>query len=450
LIRAALLALPLMIPRYLILVAAIGALLLPASDARAAEVFGATSVDTSAFALGKARLNVIFLESDGSIDINREDWTPNQLSLVQSEIGEAVNFWQGLTAHYHPNARFQIDVNYVNGGVPMATGYEPITHGSFQDSLWISEVMGDLGYDAGGHFDRVRAFDNDSRSEGDTHWSTTLFVVNDAMDFDKRFSNGQFAYGYIGGPYITLTYNNFNWGIDRFNRVLSHELAHSFFALDEYAGAGSRNNERSGYLNGINGNAELNAQGQTVTPPQPNALMVNNTLDPSPFTDVQVGHRDSDADGVPDILDTLPLLSGGTFGSDPLLGVFGFVGDASVTTIPNLNTNQLGFSSSGAEMTINWIATAQYRLNEGAWIDFPAADGAYDRGIESISLAISGLAAGSYTIDVRAINSVDNPSALMRFEFQSALAVPEPGTISLAFVAIGGLVWRRRMIRARA
>jgi hypothetical protein len=434
------------ISRSFILLLAVGLATLDALDARAAEVFGATSTDTSAFALGKARLNVIFLESDGSIDINREDWTPNQLSLVQSEIGEAASFWEGLTAHYHPNARFQIDVNYVNGGVPMATGYEPITHGSFQDSLWITDVMDDLGYTTGGHFDRVRRFDNDERNAGDTHWSTTLFVVNDAMDADKRFSNGQFAYGYIGGPYMMLTYNNFNWGIDRFNRVLSHELAHSFFALDEYAGAGNRNNERSGYLSGVNGNAELNANGQAVVPPQPNALMVNNTLDPSNFTDVQLGHRDTDGDSVPDILDTLPLLTGGMFGSDPQLGTFGFVGDATVTTIPNLNTNQLGFSSSGAEMTINWIAAAQYRMNEGTWIDFPAADGAYDRGVESISLLISGLAAGSYTIDVRAINSVDNASAPLRFEFQSALAVPEPGAMGMMLVAVLGLVCRLRKL----
>lgn len=416
---------------------------LAADRAVAAEVFGATAIDTSAYALGRARLNVILLESDGSIDLNQENWTPGQIASVQSEVAEAVGFWEGLTAGYHPNARFEIDVNYVNGGAPLATGYEPIRRASFQDSLWINDVMTDLGYPGGNHFDSVRAFDHDQRLDGDAHWSTTLFVVNDAVDADKRFSNGQFAYGYIGGPYTVLTYGNYNWGIDRFNRVLSHELAHSFFALDEYAAAGNRNNERSGYLNGINGNAELNAQGQTVVPPQANALMLNNTLDPSPFTDVQVGHRDTDADGVPDILDTFPLLTGGQFGSDPAAGVFAFLGDSVVTTIPNLNTNQLGFSSSGAEMTINWIAAGQYRINEGAWIDFAAADGAYDGPMEALSLTVAGLAAGSYTIDVRTVNSVDNPSAPLRFAFESALAVPEPGTMAmLATVAAVAFAWR--------
>lgn len=421
---------------------------LAAETAHAAGVYGASPMDTSAFALGRARLNVIFLESDGSIDVNQETWSPSQLNAVRDEIGEATAFWEGLTADYHPNARLQIDVNYVNGGVPMTTGYEPIRRASFQDSFWINDVMADLGYAGGNHFDNVRAFDHDQRLAADAHWATTLFVVNDAVDADKRFSNGQFAYGYIGGPYTVLTYSNYNWGIDRFNRVLSHELAHSFFALDEYAGAGNRNNERSGYLNGVNGNAQLNAQGQTVTPPQPNALMLNNTLDPSEFTRVQIGHRDSDGDSIPDILDTFPLLAGGELGSDPAAGLFRFVGSTMVTTIPNLNTNQLGFSSSGAEMTINWIAAAQYRIDEGAWIDFPAADGAYDDHVETLELSIAGLTIGDYTIDVRSLNSVDNPSVPLRFAFQSALAVPEPATAMLALAAAWPLAWfaRRRRL----
>ena len=71
-------------------------------------------------------------------------------------------------------------------------------------------------------------------------------------------------------------------------------------------------------MNGVNGNAELGPTGQPVTPPQPNSLMLNNTLDTSPFTDVHVGHRDTDADSIPDILDTFDVLAGNNGGSDPV------------------------------------------------------------------------------------------------------------------------------------
>ena len=178
--------------------------------------------------------------------------------------------------------------------------------------------MNSLGYTDGSHFNNVRDFNHDQRVAGSTNWSSTAFIVNDEMDTDNRFSNSMFAYAHIGGPYTVFTYANNGWGIDRFNRVMTHELAHSFFALDEYAAVAARTNERSGYLNGVNGNAELGPTGQPVTPPQPNSLMLNNTLDTSPFTDVHLGHRDTDGDAIPDILDTFDVLAGNNGGSDPV------------------------------------------------------------------------------------------------------------------------------------
>jgi hypothetical protein len=101
-------------------------------------------------------------------------------------------------------------------------------------------------------------------------------------------------------------------------------------------------------------------------------------------------------------------------------------------------------------MTINWIASAEYRVNEGAWIAFAAADGEYDEAIEPLALTVAGLVAGDYTIDVRAITSVDNPSVPLRFEFHSAFAVPEPGAIAMVAMAAGTLTWRARRRRLRA
>jgi hypothetical protein len=428
------------------------ALLVVAAPASAAGPYGATPMDTSAYALGRVRLNVIFMESNGQIDANQENWTAAQLSNVHREIGETVDFWESLTAGYHPNARLKFDVNYANGGVPIETPYEPINRPSFDDSNWINGAMNQLGYNSFDHFENVRAFDHDQRTANGDDWALTVFVVNDEFDADNRFSNSQFAYSYIGGPYVVTTYGNDGWGIDRYNRVLSHEMAHSFFALDEYTGGGARNNEFSGYLNGINGNSELNGQGQVVVPPQPQALMLNNTLDTSPFTDVQLGHRDTDGDTIPDILDTFPLLTGNALGSDPLAGMFAFAGSAVVTTIPNENTNQIGFSSSGADMTINWIAGTEYRVNGGAWSPvLGALDGLFDEGLESLAFSLPTLIAGGYDIDVRALNSVDNPSNELHFHFESQAAVPEPSTLALASIGAIGLLAsvRRRRTPAR-
>ena len=39
------------------------------------------------------------------------------MANVRAEIDEVAAFWEAETAAYHPNARFQMEVNYVNGGV---------------------------------------------------------------------------------------------------------------------------------------------------------------------------------------------------------------------------------------------------------------------------------------------------------------------------------------------
>ncbi len=399
--------------------------------------------DQSAYALGSFALNVIFLESDGSTDPNQEDWTAGQLTDLHTEIEQAAAFWEGLTASYHPNARLDITVNYVNAGVPMATGYEPITRSGYGDrSLWMNQVMAAMGYNSSNADINTRDFNNDQRDSLDTHWAATLYVVNDAADANNMFSDNRFAFSEFGGPYIVTTYGNNGWGIDRYERVLSHELGHVFFALDEYYGSGARNNQRSGYLNGINGNAERNSAGTRVTPPQPDALMINTVLDPSSYTSVQVGHLDSDNDSIPDILDTVPLVIGDTDGSDADAGIFAFSGYAIVNPIDNKNPKT--WAESGADITINTIAGGYYNLDGGGWTSFLPTDGQYGGYFEMLELEISGLDPGPHTIDLRIINSVDNYSDTHSFEL---LVTPEPSSAIVLLLGLCAVVRRGRKHR---
>lgn len=406
-----------------------------ASDRAAAELlpFQAQLQDQSAYALGSFQLNVIFVESDGSIDVDREDWNAEQISTVKSEIAQAAGFWEQQSADLHPAARLRIDVNYVNDAVPINTGYEPISRAHTQDGLWINQVLSTLGYDATtSKFNNTRQFNHDQRLAAGTNWVSTLYVVNDLADANNRFSDGWFAFAFHGGPYAVLSYENNGWGADRFDRVLSHEMAHLFFALDERESARERSSARSGYLDSTNFNSELDADGNVRTAPQPDVLMINNTLVLSDATKIQVGLLDSDGDTIPDILDTFPTLTGDEGISDSAAGVFRFAGEARVSPLNNLNTKNLSFSSSGADMTINTILAAQYRLDGGAWTDVPelaATLGGYE---ESFDFSILNIAKGDHLIDVRVLNSVDNPSEPLSFDFTSQLVVPEPSAAILA------------------
>jgi hypothetical protein len=354
---------------------------------------------------------------------------------VKTEIAQAASFWELQSAHLHPAARLNIDINYVNDAVPITTGYEPISRAHTQDGLWINQVMSSLGYDTTSKFDNTRRFNHDQRLAAGTHWGSTLFVVNDFADADNKFSDGWFAFAFHGGPYAVLSYANNGWGVASFDRVLSHEMAHLFFALDEHKGARERTTARSGYLDGANFNSEIDAEGNARTAPQPDVLMIKNTLLLSDATKIQVGLLDSDHDTIPDVLDTFPTLTGEQGPSDSAAGVFQFTGQANVNPLNNINTKNVGFTSSRADMTINIIASAQYRIDGGAWRDVPdlAAElGGYE---ESFDFSIPDIAEGDHQIDVRVLNSVDNPSDPLSFDFASQFAVPEPNAALLALLA---------------
>ena len=400
--------------------------------------FGATDVDQSAYALGSFALNVIFVESNGTLDANQEDWTAEQLAHLHDEIGQSVVFWEGLTSSYHPNAQLDITVNYVNGGVPVETSYEPITMSGYGGSpLWMNEVMNTLkcsNYTTA--YLNTRDFNNKQRESLGTHWATTVYVVNDAVDIDNKFTDGRFAFAEYGGPYIVTTYGNNGWGDSRYDKVLSHELGHTFFALDEYYASGARNTDRSGYLNGVNGNAERNLSSVKVTAPQPNALMLDITLVPSAFTNVQIGHLDTDNDTIPDILDTIPNLVGSADGSDADAGIFSFSGTGSVNPLDNNNPRTVSSSA----MTINTIDLASYNLDGQVWIDFLPVDGSYGGYTELLELELF-LDVGFHTIDLRVTNSVGNNSDIQSFEL---FVTPEPGTLGIVCLGIFACLRRGR------
>ena len=412
--------------------------------------FGATDVDQSSFALGSFALNVVFLESNGARDPNQEDWTAAQLTNMHHEIDQAASYWENQTASYHPNARLDITINYVNNGVPLETKYEPINNsGGNTSNYWINEVMGSLGYTNTSAKANTQAFNNDQRDALETHWAATVYVVNDTVDEDNKFTDKHFAFSFHGGPYIVTTYDNNGWLNVRYGGVLAHEMGHVFFALDEYYASGERNTNMSGYLGGINGNAERSVTGAKVTPPQPNALMlnitgsnINDNYPLSEFSRVQVGHRDSDNDTIPDILDTFPELSDIVISSDASVGMFSLSATGSVNPLQNLNPKV--WADSGSDITINTIASGEYNLDGLGWVDFNASDGAYGDYIESLGFELVALSYGHHIIDVRITNSVGNYSDIESYEL---FVTPEPGTLGM--VCLGLLAWVRRGRRSR-
>jgi len=228
--------------------------------------YGAARYDTSEFMMGKVAVGIFLVESTGAIDPSTEDWTPARASQAISQIQAGLSWWQARD----PNAHLTFVYDIHN---PANTSYEPINRSSDDEGLWISEVLGNLGYTDSGYFERVFSYLNSIRNSLNTDWAVSLWVADSANDADGEFTDGYFAYAYVGGPLMVMTYDNDAYGISGMGAVTAHECGHIFYALDEYSGGGTCS-EHSGYFNTPNCNAV------DCIPPPPVACIMRGQITP--------------------------------------------------------------------------------------------------------------------------------------------------------------------------
>ena len=181
--------------------------------------------------------------------------------------------------------------------------------------------------------------------------------MNDEHDLDGMFAPGEFskAFSFPGGQFIVSP-------ASRPASTFAHEAGHIFWARDEYAGGRSYTDYR-GYYDTQNTNCAGNPTPGFV---QANSLMANGTLldnayaqHTSSATSLQMlGWRDSDGDGLIDVLDVPFTLQGVGF-VDPA-GEYRFLGQSAVQTLPNRNTSSLQ-----NDITVNEISRAEYSLDGG-------------------------------------------------------------------------------------
>jgi PKD repeat protein len=344
-------------------------------------------LETSEYLIGKVAVGVVFLESNGSIDIETEDWTLNEESNVVNEISVGLNWLKSQK----PNAgiSFNLDVHY---RVP--TNYEPINHPHTDAGLWVAEAMAYLGYSGSYHFTQVRDYINSLRTSLDTDWAFAIFVVDSYNDPDGCFTDQidptrkWSAFAYLGGPFLVMTYDNDGYGIGNMDYVTAHETCHIFYATDEYNGV----TETCGYL----GVQDLEGSGCMMERANTWWLCTNSKE--------QLGWRDSDDDDIHDIVDTFPNTELNPYSPDPTSSIaLTYVG--TVTEVPYPNNNPYG---TGRDITINTITGVQFRIDSGTWINANATDGIFDEATEDFTFTTSALSSGTHVIETSGTNSVGN------------------------------------------
>jgi hypothetical protein len=363
--------------------------------------------DTSEYMIGDIAVGIIFLESIGTIDADTEDWTGEEEYNVVSEIQAGLKWWEARA----PEAKltFTYDIHY-----QIPTSYEPITrpadpYGTNGESLWVADAMANLSYTKyPSYFDNVYGYENSIRKLYNTDWVFTIFVVDSSNDEDGLFADGHFAYSYVGGPFLVMTYDNQKYGISNMDAVTAHETGHIFYALDQYTSASSSCSETSGYL-GI--------QNQNSAYPYPGACLSNvdsimrggisgyaNALIDT-YARQQLGWKDSNMNGISDIIDFVPSSELNTYTPDPTNDNTPVYTGSSTTISTYPNINPYGQKH---DITINKIENVQFRIDEGIWINASPAEGLFDSSVEDFTFTVPQLLDGTFSIEVRALNTAGN------------------------------------------
>jgi hypothetical protein len=331
---------------------------------------GATDLTTSEFLAGAVSVNIILVESDGSIDTSTENWSASRENDVVARIAQGLEW---IRAQEELSAlRFVYHVIPGRTDTRARTGYEPIRRsadpsGSTGEDRWVKDILAKMGYPSGDRFARSRALAADTRSADGTDWAVNVFVVDSLADADGTFADGRFAYCWIGGPHLVMTYDNQAWGIGRMDMVFRHELLHAFYAFDEYAGSSCTCAEHRGYLDGANLNCE------TCNPTAGACVMISNGDALCAATRRHIGWADLDGDGMIDVvgedpdtfLDAIPT---DFCGSPVLAGLASVVAATNRNTFggtphPSISVNRLA----DLEFRVDGMAVPQIQMDEGDW-----------------------------------------------------------------------------------
>ncbi|MBU1753389.1 VCBS repeat-containing protein [bacterium] len=369
-----------------------------------APPYGGNFYDTSNYIAGRIAVGIILPESSG----NTENWTIDEANEAISKIQAAMDWWASIEPDSHLSFYYDIHTPF-DGTMSVTTATEPITTNT--EKTWIKQVMNGLGYTDPGqgivedYFYYVFDYNNDIRDMFGTHWAFTIFAADSSNDSDGCFPNGGFAYSYLGGPFVIMTYDNQNYGIENMDSVCAHETGHIFYALDEYSGASSKT-ERSGYLDVINANHASN----------PNSVpcIMKGLIDPFTnhqvcyYTKGQMGLWDTDNDNILDVIDSPPMVSLTPYSPDPTSNTNPtYTGRASVTAVPNKNPQE---NPPIHNITINTITNVEYRIDSGSWSAATAMDSTFDEPEEDFTFTSPTLSNGTYTFRARAIDSAGNIS----------------------------------------
>jgi len=359
---------------------------------------------TSEYMVGNIAVGLILPASNGVAEPSLVQWTPEEVLLAQTELVKAMDY----NFIMEPNAQltffYQFESAPPPGGIEgtVSCDYEAANHPLVEalvDASWLKT----LGYPPDNPDDPLSSiwenryrYVNDLRRRYNANWAFSAVVINPGREW--LCSGGGAAY--LGGPEFAVC--GIWWG------VMAHETFHIFGAEDQYKSSSPTG--LWGYLQVVNANSPGDGQtGYFNGWGEAQRCVMPNGEPPPPYLcwDVylrgQIGWRDTDGDGILDVMDTFPNTD---FTSRTGGYVLSYIGTAN--EVPLRNENWKGWTGRNIDVSINTIQKVQYRIDGKSWLDATPLDGKFDSPSENFTFTTPALPSGLHTVEARAINSVGN------------------------------------------
>ncbi|MEK7316287.1 MAG: hypothetical protein AAB011_08910, partial [Candidatus Eisenbacteria bacterium] len=379
--------------------------------------YGTRWEDLSEFMVGRVGLGIYFPESDGTVDLDRFDWTPAlRDSVVRSAVRGFLK-WTEFAAARNIPLSFHLEIH-----PSLPTRYEPISRPVSQEELWIEDMLRPVVGYRGDALTMTQEVANGVRARLGTQWGGLVFAIQNDSSSIVNFPDGLNAHARLGGPWFVIPVNYSNRATTPLDYYMEHELAHLFWALDEYPA----NNAwwsctlTAGYFDRPNWNSDIPFPGYCV--PHVDCFMRGNWPNSlCEFTAEQVGWVDLDQSATPDLFETRPSV---VPDSSRFRAVAGYPlwlrGKAGETALPNRNPYRF---YSGDSISVSTLDSVFYRVDGGPWNSLAPLDGIFDEGEESVEFTLAPLSIGSHLIEWQAHNTNGRSAA-----FNATTAVTVSGS----------------------
>lgn len=359
--------------------------------------------ETSEYMMGNVAVLVVFVN-----DL-RSTWKSDEVSRAMEDVSYALIFWENEAKKNNIPLKFSIV------STSAYTEYIPAQMSKKDHYIWVSDVLGGLGYKGTDSIHTARLLANDLRKDSHSDWSFIIFMVKDTNWYN--FNNEVAGFALLGGPYAVISWKPAETGLPiplikgldilKLNEaVIAHEVGHIFYATDEYDDV----LQKSGYF------ASYEKEDSNCIMDSPVELSIEDLLlflkrifsiwCISEGTKRQIGWVDDNLNDIPDLLEIkmeVSLHGYKPFTDDDALD---FIGRIVVRPLSNRNPH-----GSGRDVTIVKIervsATVSLRDNKVDLL-MGTIDGRQPNSpVEDIHFVIPFLGVGEHNIKIKIKNNFD-------------------------------------------